>query len=177
MYLEILEKKGVKIKDLAVKRLARKLHQPRSMTEALITKEVKGDKLYQYLTMEYTFNGIKDIVNNFTDYDYFVNENEEKEFFEIDREWVSIVYSELSKVAKEEAENYKFFLNMFLDNSLAKYRFNRALEITDLDSDKRMDSKKDREKELRKIDARAKVIKDDFKRIFDNPIIEDELER
>ena len=174
MYLEFLEKNGVNVKDLAVKRLAMKTHQPESMVSALITSEFKDDDAYRFLTLEYTYDGMKEVVNSFTDHDYFVGYNDNNEYFEIDRDWVSLVYSELCKVDEKESNKYKSQLIFFIDNALSKHKLSRVMDITDINGEEAILDSRKREKEYKKLEARAKIIKEDFKRIFENASTKEE---
>jgi len=169
MYLELLEQKGVKIKDLAAKRIAMRTHDAESLAYLKIFKESKTEGVYCYSTFEHIHYGDGGKVDNyFTDDDYMVGKFQEKDYVhEVDQEWVKLVYTELLKVDPKSAETYKKYFMLSISNSLSHKRLNRVLEITDSNSDQVMARGNDRMKEYKRLEVRMEIYKRAFQRIFE----------
>lgn len=167
MFLQLLERKGVNIKDLAAKRIALRTHETEASAFMKIVEERKEGEGYSFVSLEPLYSGVGEVENYFTDVDYVFGGNSEKEYIhEVDRAWVKIVYSALLKAEPKEALNYKNRFLVALNKSLSTNKLDRVFEVTDMKSEFKMSSK-EREKEYKMLEAKEKIIKKDFERVFE----------
>ena len=165
MFLDIIEKKGVKLKSLVSEYLACKNHEVYSMAYNKIADIQKEDNVVYLNVYENKMGKLVTSKHAVSDLTYLKNLNKDKlSVRDINKDWVKIVYETLKKVSPDDAERYQTYVERILNSYIAIYRldsmFNEDAAFAGLNSQKRK----------KKIETEIKVIKNDFERIFDEDL-------
>ena len=99
MYLELLESRGVDIKELAAEYLSKKLQQPKSFMYIRMSNCNKIDDLYCYEVVSSKRDRLETTRHCFNDFGY-INSYEDGEVLQgdFDPEWFLIVYREVKNL-------------------------------------------------------------------------------
>lgn len=175
MYLDFLENRGIFIKELAVKHLARKTKENEIMADSKIIKEDYDNGVFCFTTLNVVQDKITEVENYFSDLDYSTSLNYNKKSLphSLDRDWIRLVYSALDAIAPQKAEEYKDYVTRKVNAYLSAFRRDRAEEIRDIDKSPKLNTAKKVEKAYNKMESEIAYLKKDFENIFENKFNED----
>ena len=128
MYLDLLEGRGINIKELAAEYLGKKLHQPKNMMYVKMMNSGKSDDIYYFDVTSITKdNRLETMRHCFNDFGY-ANSYEVGDVLQgyFDPEWFSIVYREVKALfpttADECIDKARVVLASSKDNEEAECR-------------------------------------------------------
>lgn len=140
MYLELLDNRGVDIKELAAEYLGKKLKQPKNMMYVKMMNSGKSEDIYYYdVTTPKDFR-LETTRHCFDDFGY-MNSYEDGEVLQgdFDPEWFLLVYREIKKLFAKDSEEY-------LDKARATLKASKDIEEAQYHAEYMEECKKAEEK-------------------------------